>query len=143
MQRSLIGLALALTFAIAGAGAAMAATQEFTFTVPLTLKGLTGPGSTGVVPPGGITVSCAVGRGSLAYSTAEGSATGANGLGSTKVNLAGLVKFPMDVKVVVTDTAPTDPQTGVATGKGASQYLCWGKLDKGTTPVNFISGDIK
>jgi len=140
MKRASIAAALALAFAFAGATAAFAVTQEFTITVPLTLKSaMVGPGSA----PQGITISCAVGRGNLAYSTADSSATGANGLGSTHVNVPPGPTKPLDVKVVVTDSPPTDPGSGLPTGKGPTQYLCWGKLDKGTTPVNFISGEIK
>jgi hypothetical protein len=136
MKRVPIAAALALAFAFAGATAAFAATQEFTITVPVTIK-------QGGVPPGtklATTVSCAVGRGSLAYSTADGTATGGNGMGSTKVDVVANVL--VNVKVVVTDTAPIDPASGLPTGKGASQYLCWAKLSAGATPVNFISGDI-
>jgi hypothetical protein len=138
MNRPLIAATLAFGFTLAGASAVLAATQEFTITVPVTVKGLgTGTGGAAKV---GITVSCAVGRGNLAYSTADGSATGANGLGSTHATVP--ANASGDVKVVVTDSPPADLATGQASGKGPSQYLCWGKLDQGTTPVNFISGNI-
>ena len=136
MNRRSIAAIFAGAFVLAGAAAAFAATQEYDITVPVTLKGLKGTA--------GITISCAVGRGNLAYSTASGGATGATGSGSTHLSFRDatgkvLVANPqVPPVVVVTEEAPT----GIATS--AQQYLCWGKFDgNGTTPVNFISGAIK
>jgi hypothetical protein len=51
----------------------------------------------------------------------------------------------MNVVVVVTDSGPANgsPGAGAGAGKVQKQYLCWGKFQLTTTPVNFISGVIK
>jgi len=141
MNRRSIAAIFTVAFVLAGAAAAFAATQEYDISVPLDLKNV--KDWKGALPAG-ITISCAVGRGSLAYSTASGGATGATGSGSTHLSFRDatgkvLVANPqVPPVVVVTEEAPT----GIATS--AQQYLCWGKFDgNGTTPVNFISGAIK
>ncbi len=136
MTRTSIAGGLAALAFVASTAVALAATQEFNFTVPVSVKGLRSPDE-------GITVSCAVGYDQLSYSTASGEASGATGKGSTHVMLhVGKGEAQQDVKVVVTDPGGNDPHTGLPTGKSPSQYLCWGKLDKGDTPVNFISGQL-
>jgi hypothetical protein len=153
MNRRSIAAILAVAFVFAGAAAAFAATQEYDITVPVTVKlpkGAPGAGGETIGRSGsaaaasGITISCAVGRGgTLAYSTASGGATGATGSGSTHSQFfdsTGKLIPVLDVVVVV-----AEEQGNQGTGMGsanAGQYLCWGKLDNGTTPVNFISGNI-
>jgi hypothetical protein len=137
MIRRSIAAIFAGAFVLAGAVAAFAATQEYDITVPVTLKNLK------AALPAGITISCAVGRGNtLAYSTASGGATGATGSGSTHSSLGspdGKLPPVTDVVVVVAEEQTT---LGSLASVGV-QYLCWGKLDKGTTPVNFINGNVK
>ena len=147
MNRRSIAAIFAGAFVLAGAAAAFAATQEYDITVPVTVKGLKMPGggTAGGGGTGGITISCAVGRGSLAYSTASGGATGATGSGSTHSSLidrTGKLNPALNVVVVVAEQAPANAGS-LADATGATQYLCWGKLDNGTTPVNFISGNIR
>jgi hypothetical protein len=140
MNRRSSAAIFAGAFVLAGAAAAFAATQEYDITVPVTLKGT-------AERTAGITISCAVGRPGLAYSTASGGATGATGSGSTHASIGvrdalGKLLPPVDVVVVVAEQATGSTGLG-ADATGAAQYLCWGKLDKGTTPVNFISGALK
>lgn len=133
-------IAILVAVFVAGlAGAAMAATQEYTITVPLTLKGVpfAAPGQKS------ITVTCAVGPASMAYSTDTGDATGSNGEGKTVVKLsaAGSV-VTQNVVVTVTDAQTSPGPGGPANGKAATTYLCWGKYSPTSTatPVNFITG---
>jgi len=135
-RKPIFAVFAALLFAGATASA-YAATQEFDIKVPLSVKALSAPEA--------ITVSCAVGGANMAYSTATGDATDSTGKGSTKVTYSSLTGASMDVVVVVTDSGPAagSPGAGAGAGKVQKQYLCWGKLEKSTTPVNFISGQIK
>jgi hypothetical protein len=132
--------ALAAFAALLFAGAtaiASAATQEFDIKVPVTVKALSTAQS--------LTVFCAVGGANMAYSTATGDATNSTGKGSTRVQYSPTGPTPMDVVVVVTDQGTTGPAgSGAGAGKGPLRnYLCWGKFEGITTPVNFISGAIK
>jgi len=132
-SRPVIAILIA-TFVAGFAVAASAATQEYTITVPLTLKGI--PASPGQKS---ITVTCAIGPSSMSYSTGTGDAVGAIGNGKTVVNLtAQQTTMTQDVPVTV-----TDPGTSSG-GRSGMTYLCWGKLSPSSvaTPVNFITGPL-
>jgi hypothetical protein len=148
MNRWIAGAALVLGFALSGATAALAVTQEYTITVPFTLKGFAAgaSGQSQLRSMGGLTMWCAVGAGDLAYSTGSGTATGAAGLGSARVALqrpdGSMVTFPLSVPVTLTADVASDARTGLATGRGPTNYVCWGKFDNGPTPINFVQGTI-
>jgi hypothetical protein len=136
-RRPVFAAFAALLFAGATAIASAAtpsATQEFDIKVQLTVTALT--------VAEGITVTCAVGPANMAYETSTGDASNSTGKGSTHVQYSPTT--PMSVVVVVTDQAgPTAGGAGGGAGRVEKHYLCWGKFDKTTTPVNFISGIIK
>jgi hypothetical protein len=146
MNRSTIAASLVLAFIFSGATAALAATQEYDITVPVTVKGMPSP-AVGAPPMGALTMTCAVGGTSLAYSTATGTAAGANGQGTKEVPLMNPngtpVTFPVNVTVVLTaDDGPGTAVGGAAAASPNTQYLCWGKFARGTTPLNFVQGAI-
>jgi len=153
MMRSSFACAAVVAVAISLAGTALAATQEYTITVPVTVKigvksvklagsALSGAaagkadfGLSGGLP---VTVSCAVGAASIAL--VGGQATNAAGTGSVQTKLTGGVSgFTGNVAVTLTAADSTKP---------ATTYLCWTAVDPSVlatgvqTPVNFVSGKI-
>jgi hypothetical protein len=154
MMRSSFACAAVVAASISLAGTALAATQEYTITVPVTIKigakslkganigsATSGAGAGKVDLSGGlpVTVSCAVGAASIAL--VGGQATNAAGTGSVTTKLTGGGPAGYTGNVAVTLTAGD-------VSKPATTYLCWTVVDPtvlGTsvqTPVNFITGKI-
>jgi hypothetical protein len=130
MKRTSLLAAITASFLVGATAAAFAATVEYDFTVPITIKGGTTQHS---LATASVAVACAVGGTNLGYSTATGDAANSTGEGRTTVASQGNVaQLTGNAKVVVTDAG------GVAT-----QYLCFAKLSDGSTPVNFVHGTIK
>ena len=130
MKRTSLFAAITTSLLAGTTAVAIAATVEYDFTVPITIKGGTAQHS---LATASVAVACAVGGTNLGYSTATGDAANSTGEGRAIVTGQGNVaQLTGNAKVVVTDAS------GVA-----AQYLCFAKLNDGTTPVNFIHGTIK
>jgi hypothetical protein len=154
MLRTSFACAAVVAASISLAGTALAATQEYTITVPVTIKiggkslkganigsQATGAGA-GKDLAGGlpVTVSCAVGAASIAL--VGGQATNAAGTGSVQTKLTGgggPAGYTGSVAVTLTAADSSKP---------ATTYLCWSTVDPSVlgpgvqTPVNFITGKI-
>ncbi len=129
-------------FMLAGSAAALAVTREYRITVPVQVTHAFA-GTKGEVPfTLGITVHCAVGPASMAYSTGSGSATDALGDGSVHATLKRSGSDYVDAQPII--VVVTDSKSPV--GKGATRYVCWGILDQvpgiSSTPVNFVDDAI-
>jgi hypothetical protein len=157
------GAALAVMMML-GTAAAYAVTQEYTVSVPVSITGIaptfgSPPHATSSL---GVTIHCAVGTGSVAYSSATGDAQNAAGEGDVHLVLANptTVNGPPGKGPTLTFTSPSPavvtltvdltgiPTAGLGAGaaKGPNAYVCWGVLDKDhfpTTPVNYITGPIR
>jgi hypothetical protein len=144
MLRSFIATATVIAAVAGFSQIATAATQEYQFTVPVTVKiapktvQSSRQKDVGVTSGLPVTVSCAVGPATLAL--ANGSAANSSGTGSATTQLKRSANT-FTANVAVTVTAPD-------ASKPANTYLCWTVVDKtvlvptAQTPVNFISGKI-
>jgi hypothetical protein len=152
LRRRLLATATIIAMSSGLAATASAATQEYQFTVPVSIKiapksvkpdslasvgSGAGAGKAGGLP---VTVTCAVGPASLAL--AGGQAVNASGSGSATAQLqrgAGSGVFSGNVAVTITAADASKP---------ANTYLCWTVVSSTVlaaavqTPVNFITGKV-
>jgi hypothetical protein len=154
LRRRLFATATIIAMSAGLAATASAATQEYQFTVPVSIKispksvktaslnvgSATGAGvgKQGTGLP--VTVTCAIGAASIAL--AGGQAVNASGTGSATAQLqrgVGTNVFAGNVPVTITAPDATKP---------ATTYLCWTAVSSTVlapsvqTPVNFITGKV-